>query len=700
MKQIITGAIALFLTVGASLAVEVQKFTKDSYEDFAKGEARGVTIAERGELRLAPAAKKLCDVAPPIVWAAARDSQGRVYLGGSDGKVWRVGRDGKPAAFFAAKELEIHALAVDAKDNVYAASSPDGKVYRIAPDGKAEVFHDPADKYIWALRFDAAGNLYVACGAKANIYKVSPAGAAELFFASDETNIVSLGLDSKGRLLAGSEPNGYLYRIEERGKGFVVFDSPLKELKAIAADTKGNVFAVALAEAEKPAATVTTSTATAKPAEEKKPARPGELYRVQPDGYAETLWSAKDATALSLAVTPDGAALVGTGDKGALYRIKDRDEVSTLLKLDGQQVTALLAAGDDSWLAATSNLGALWSISQTRATEGTWDSEPLDAKLFSTWGVARVESIAPAGGRVIVSSRSGNTDKPEKTWSDWLDAEAHGDEFVLKSPAARYLQVRVRLAASDGKHAAVVDRVEVYYTPANVAPQISKLIVFDTGYGFPKIQQPDAPQQTTVDQVVAGGGRRDPMDASRKQRIQIQPQPGIRAARWTATDANLDPMKFDVYLRAEGDAAWKLLAEKTSDFYFAWDTRSFPDGLYRLRVTATDAPGNPPGKGLGASTESAAFAVDNTPPVITVQSAKRDADGMLSVKFAVRDALTPIAAVEISGDGKEWFPVAADPRQTGLRRQELTARLAGAQSLFIRARDDSGNTAAGTAAAR
>jgi len=32
--------------------------------------------------------------------------------------------------------LEIHAIAIDGKDRVYAAASPDSKIYRVAPDGK------------------------------------------------------------------------------------------------------------------------------------------------------------------------------------------------------------------------------------------------------------------------------------------------------------------------------------------------------------------------------------------------------------------------------------------------------------------------------------------------------------------------------------------------------------------------------------
>ena len=78
-----------------ALAVETQKFSKETYDDYAKGEARGVSVTEKGELRLAPAVKKTCNVPLPILWTAARDSKGTVYLGGGEGKVWRVGTDGK-----------------------------------------------------------------------------------------------------------------------------------------------------------------------------------------------------------------------------------------------------------------------------------------------------------------------------------------------------------------------------------------------------------------------------------------------------------------------------------------------------------------------------------------------------------------------------------------------------------------------------
>ncbi|MCX6900240.1 MAG: hypothetical protein NT105_16270 [Verrucomicrobia bacterium] len=684
------------MVVSVALAVEMQRFTKDTYEDFAKGDARGISITEKGQLRLAPAVKKTCDVPLPIVWAAVRDSKGNVYLGGGEGKVLRVGSDGKAVAFFTAKELEIHALAVDAKDNVYAASSPDGKVYRIAPDGKSSVFYDPPDKYIWALAFDGAGNLFVACGSKAAIYKVTPAGVAEKYFASDETNVVSLGFDKNGRLLAGSHPGAYLYRFDGPDKGFVVFASSLKEMKAVATDAKGCVYALALGETEAVAAVVTSPGAAAAKPEEKKVTRKSELYRVHPDGFTELLWAGRDATAFSLAVAADGAALVGTGEKGVIYGVRSRHEIATLAKLEGQQVTSLLATGQGSWVAVTSNLGAVWSIAPNRATEGTWESEALDARMLSTWGLVSVAGDIPAGARMSVGSRSGNTEKPEKTWSDWSDATRRGDNFALKSPAARYLQLRVKLAGQDAARAAVLDRVTVFYTARNVRPVFGKLTIHDAGSGLQKVSQPDPPVMGTLDMMVSSSARRDPMDSARKQRVQVVNQPGLRTAAWTVADYNLDPMTFDVYLRAEGDPAWKLLADKTSDLFFTFDTRSFPDGYYRMKVVATDAPGNPAGKGLTASIEGAAFAVDNTPPAITVRSA-RVAGGVLTVKFTVADALTPITLVEVSADGRDWFPALPPAAETGAREQEFTVRLPGAKSVLLRARDEVGNVGAAKA---
>jgi hypothetical protein len=259
--------------------------------------------------------------------------------------------------------------------------------------------------------------------------------------------------------------------------------------------------------------------------------------------------------------------------------------------------------------------------------------------------------------------------------------------------------VRLKLGGAAMAHPPTVDRLTVYYAPRNLPPQFTKLTVFDPGYGLQKMQQPEAPLQASVDTLIPSGGRRDPMDTTRKQRTQLQNQPGLRLATWAVTDPNLDAMTFDVCLRAENDTAWKLLAEKTGDFYISFDSRSFPDGPYRLKVVATDAPGNVAGKGISTSIESNAFTIDNTPPAITIRTAQVTA-GALTVNFTVSDTLTPISLVEVSTDGREWFPVLPPANETGAREQELTVRLPGATSAFLRARDEIGNVGSAKASGK
>ena len=60
-------------------------------------------------------------------------------------------------------------------------------------------------------------------------------------------------------------------------------------------------------------------------------------------------------------------------------------------------------------------------------------------------------------------------------------------------------------------------------------------------------------------------------------------------------------MIYTVEIRGEKETQWKLLKDKVAEKYLSWDSTAFPDGEYRLRVTASDAPGNPPAEALTAA---------------------------------------------------------------------------------------------------
>ena len=65
-----------------------------------------------------------------------------------------------------------------------------------------------------------------------------------------------------------------------------------------------------------------------------------------------------------------------------------------------------------------------------------------------------------------------------------------------------------------------------------------------------------------------------------------------------------------------GDGPWILLKEKLPSRRTSGTRAAVADGRYEVKVVASDAAANAPGKGKTASRVSDPVLVDNTPPVI------------------------------------------------------------------------------------
>src|SRR5262249_6798373 len=72
-----------------------------------------------------------------------------------------------------------------------------------------------------------------------------------------------------------------------------------------------------------------------------------------------------------------------------------------------------------------------------------------------------------------------------------------------------------------------------------------------------------------------------------------------------------------------------LLADSIDGTAYTWNTSSFPDGLYRLKLVVSDSTSNPPGAGRSAERTSALFRVDHTAPEITRLEFRPDGNGLL-----------------------------------------------------------------------
>jgi sugar lactone lactonase YvrE len=716
----------LILLLAASSALsagQTRTWTQGEAADFEKGILKNLSLRSDGRLTLAPQSRELFDPASSYLWALARDSKGNLYAGGGTGaKLYRIPPDGKGKLVADLDALEIHAIAVDSRDRVYAATSPDGKIYRISVNGsgngKPEVFYDPKAKYIWALAFDAAGNLFAATGDQGELHRVTPDGKGTVFFKSEETHVRSLVIDAKGNLILGTEPGGLVLRVSPAGEGFVLYQMPKREVTAVAQAPDGAIYAAAvgtrqpapapapLAPAPPPPApaqvtvTVGPGAAVARPPAPVLPpsiapagvAGGSEVYRIDPDGTPRRVWTHAQDVVYAIAFDAAGRALLGAGNKGSVYRIESPAMYTTLIALPATQVTAFQTGGDGRLYAATGNTGKVYEIGPGLEREGSIESDIFDSGMYSLWGRLTFE-VNLNGGQLAMATRSGNLDRPQKNWSPWAAVPAGGKGGRVTSPAARFAQWKATLTSGSPE----LDSVDVAYLPKNLEPRIDEIETTPPNYRFPPSSTPMIAFQPSLSlppigkRAGGGGGLTGSMDSTPS----MQFAKGFIGTRWAASDPNGDPLVFTVEIRGSGETEWKLLKDKVTERYLSWDSTTWPDGEYRVRVTASDAPGNPPAEALTARMEGSPFWIDNTPPKVTAPVAARTG-GKLQVKWHAADALNNIAKAEYSLDGGEWKVAAPVTRLSDAQELDYELTLdagVGEHTIAVRVEDEYGNQA-------
>jgi hypothetical protein len=704
--------IGLLAAAGALSAGQTRTWTQGEAADFEKGNLKNLSLRSDGRLTLAPVSKEWFDTASSYLWAMAQDSKGNLYAGGgTSAKLFRIPPDGKGKLLAEFEGLEIHAITVDSRDRVYAATSPDGKVYRITGNGKPEIFYDPKAKYIWGMTFDSAGNLFVATGDQGELHRVTPDGKGAVFFKSDETHVRSLAVDSKGNLILGTEPGGLVLRVSPSGEGFVLFQMTKREVTAVAQAPDGAIYAAAVGNRQAgpapapqappplpppsaPPGQVTVNMAGARPPAGIVPppsSAPGgvaggsEVYRIEADGAPRRMWSHAQDVVYAIAFDAGGHALIGTGNKGNVYRIESPALYTSLLTLPATQVTAFQTGREGRLYAATGNTGKVYEIGPGLEREGWIESDVFDAGMYSLWGHVAFEGNLHAG-QVTLATRSGNLDRPQKNWSAW-SVVAKGARSG--SPSARFVQWKATLTGG-----AELDSVDVAYLAKNVEPRIDEIEATPANYKFPASSSGLITFQQTLNlppmgKRTGGGG----MSLSSDTTPAMQFAKGFIGTRWSATDPNGDGMVYTVEIRGVGETEWKLLKDKIAEKYLSWDSTAFPDGEYRVRVTASDAPGNPPSEALTSRLEGSPFWIDNTPPRITGLSASRSG-GKLLVKWHAADALNQLTKAEYSVNGSEWKVAAPLSRLSDALELDYELTLdaaAGEHTVAVRVEDDYGN---------
>jgi hypothetical protein len=733
----------VLLAAGMCSASTSAVWEMTSFTDFVKGKFDGVSLGRDGRLSLAPKLDTLFTSQQPVIWSVASGPDGALYAAtGNHGRVFRIEQNGTAKLLWTADRPEVFAIAVDKKGVVYAASSPDGKIYRIE-NGKASEYFDPKTKYIWSLAVADNGALYAGTGDDGRVFRIVSAGAGDVYYATGQGNVTSLTIDQQGRLLAGTEPNGILYRITAKDKAFALYDSTLPEIRAVSPNPDGSVYAVALggslakkvqnAQASLAAQTdqtptVTTSiTVTAdtggdiKPPTPPAPAKPQEtapapatpaviaattavatdttpveksaIYRINVDNTVDTLWSSKEENVYDILPAQDGQVYFTTDSSGRIYRLS-RDSQLTLVAQTNEAEATRLLRWRGSMLAATGNMGKIYSLGAAGG-RGTYESPVFDAGSVAQWGRLRWQGENGAG-KIAMRTRTGNSIRPDATWSDWSEPVTDSSGAQIKSPNARFLQYQAELTGTG----AIVDNVSAAYLPQNNPPAVHSVTVLTTvspaAAVTPKAGS-SASATTPYSVTVTDTGDSTPVTSTgtSTQTLSRATQQQLIIS-WQADDPDGDKLVYEVAFRGEGEREWKVLKKDVHDSSLTIDGDALADGRYDFKVTASDREANAPAAAKEADLVSSPVLIDNTPPVIRITSNRRT-NGGVDLSFDAADSTSALRRAEYSIDAGAWTPVAPVDGILDSPSEQFRLHVdgvpAGEHLLVVRVADSGGNTA-------
>ena len=716
-------AFLLLTAAGAAIAATSTAWEMNTYQDFLKGRFSGVALSRDGRLMLSPKTRTLFSSDQPAIWSVVRASDGTLYAGtGHRGRVFRIDPAGKSTVLWTADQPEVFAVALDPKGNLYAATSPDGKVYRLE-NGKAVEYFAPGARYIWSMVFAPDGTLYAGTGDQGKVFRVDNTGKSELYYDTGQAHVTSLALDREGRLLAGSEPNGILYRISAKDKAFVLYDANLPEIRSIIPMPDGTVYAAALGGSmgkrtgtvaaglaaagaggpvvAAPTTITVTDTAAAQAGLDLKPkpdaAKPqaqgqqvtsqfaplvdysgvvekSAVYKINPDNTVETLWSSKEENVYDVLRMQSGELIISTDGQGRIYRIGSDRKATLLLETNEGEATRLVEASD-SLLAATGNMGKIYRMEAGYGDAGAYESPVHDAGTVARWGRLTWRANS-AGGSMLFRTRSGNSARPDRTWSEWSDPIAQ--PAAVKSPNARYVQWKAEFTGAGGR-TPILENVSLAYLPQNTPPIIKSVNVITQAATQQAAAQAKSAAQssatsaysiTVTDTGEAGastatGTPAQPVTRGGSQQIQVS---------WQAEDPDGDKLLYSVYFRGEDEREWKLLKANMAENSLSFDIDVLADGRYLFRVVASDSPANPAAVAREADMTSAPIMIDNTPPLVT-PGAPRRIGNRVEIDIDAVDAASPLRRCEYSLDAGPWNPIEAEDGVTDSPRERFLLRL-------------------------
>lgn len=611
-----------------SLAVGTRRFELSKGKDFEGGDLKGVAIDSAGRVHAGLNLGALPVADAQAIWSALPRPDGSLLLGtGNEGKLLEV-KGGTTRVLAETKALVITSLVQGWNGDVLLGTLPAGEVMRWAGGKLSTLVKLPGVEHVWALAFDdAAQVLYAATGPEGKLFRVDKAGKAQVHFDAEEQHLMSLALvpqrNGSPVVYAGASDKAKLYEVRAPGRASVLYDFGRTEVRAIVPGARGELFAIANDIKGGSVPSRDDNDGDSGSGSAPKTTGKGVLFRFSSDGSPEQLLEDSDEHFTSLALGPNGQPFVGTGVNGRIYTVDESHNDVLMADTEERQVGALSIVGKQQFV-TSSDPAMLHPLRGVGGTDAVWTSKTLDAGLRAHFG----QLSWTASGAIELSTRSGNTQQPDDTWSAWSDGFTQPG--MVKSPPARYIQIRARW--NKDPQAALSD-VTLPFVTDNLRAVISSVEV-------------DRDKDESVSEGSDIGSSGGP--------VSDEADPVIKL-KWKVENPDSDELRYRLQYRLQGTNEWldvlkpgRLLTKNQ----FEWDTSDLPEGHYRLRVQVSDELSNPPDRVKKHELSSATLVVDNTPPaLVSLEAAGRRITG------SAVDGVGPISRIEmgIAGSG-EWYP--------------------------------------------
>lgn len=637
------------------------------------------------------------------IWQLCLDSEGNLYAAtGPEGKIYKIDATGKSAIFYDTKKKNVLSLIFNGKDYFYAGTDDPGIVYRISLKGRPEIVADFGEMEIRSLIYSPEKDeLYI--GANKGI-KVAPQEFLGLIKQSAQKAAVAPPIPGQAPkdVTPGDTkptppketPHNETPAPADKDHGNQHPPVPPapnhnsapggpnlpKEVKSQVVISPDGGITIEGApnpvpmqddgEEQQPMpmpqpipmpdTAAQGNISAPPPPEAPRPPVHCVIYKLA-NGLIKEITAFNDCYIADMKLNSDDVLVVGTDNSGRIYYVFQNGKFFIPYDLDASQALTLVMDKNNQLSAVGSGKkAAVYLVRADLALKAEFTADVWDARFPSKWGNFSFKGQ----GTLTLQVQSGNTAKPDETWSDWSEplAAKAGETVRPIAPAARFFRAKLVWDSKD----TVIKEIIQNYLVHNQQPKIM-------GFNI-------APAQPLPPTGV------------------IQRLP-FKKMNYQVRDPDGDALAYRIYYRAENQKAWILLNQEFPGGLifqpeFNWMTDSLPDGRYFIKLEATDEKVNPNGTELKDEKISEAVVVDNSKPDITIA-----VDKALVCSGQVTDTLSQIRRIEYSLDGGKWEAVFPADGIMDSNSEDFKFTLAvtanGFHSIAVRAYDESGNMGLG-----